>query len=181
MTIPLELAVYAAAVFLCYLPALNGPAIFDDTQVLKELERFEWKKTYFKRDNYRILTLLSFALQKQAWPHSMRSLHLGNMAIHAVNGLLVKAIGSKLGMDDGLALFAGLLFVVHPFAVNSVGYITGRASLLSSTFGFAAVLAVLSGYPILALSALGLSFSAKEDGAGFIPLVLCILIYRSVA
>ncbi len=174
--VPLEWFLYPCACFLVYLPCLNGPPIFDDHVVIAELGGFQWTKAYFRRDNYRILTLLTLGLQK-LWPGTIRSIHVGNMLIHTVNGFVVKAIGSRLGMDDGLALLAGLLFVVHPFAVNSVGYITGRASILSSTFGLLAVLAVVSGWGLLAIPLIGLAFLAKEDGAGFVPLVVILSLY----
>jgi hypothetical protein len=175
LTIPLEYLLYPLACFIVYLPCLNGPPIFDDNQVIPEARSFRWSR--LKDRPYRLLTLLTFAGQFQ-WPGTIRSLHVGNMLIHSINGVILLHIAQSMGWDYGLALLTGLLFVVHPFAVNSVGYLTGRASILSATFGLGAVLVVLLGHGLLALPLLFLAFCSKEDGVGFVPLILSILIYK---
>lgn len=172
----LSLLVYPFAAVLCYWPALNGAPIFDDLEVLKLVEsyRFKWR---YMRTRHRTLTLASYAIQK-LWPATIRSLHVANALIHAINGMIVAQISNQLGNDETTSFLIGLLFTVHPFGVNTVSYLSGRASILSTMFGLFAVLALLTpGQSQWAFLTLGLSLLCKEDGLGFTPLVLAIALY----
>ena len=92
---------------------------------------------------FRFLLLSSFSIQYNTtglltWPF-----HLFNMAIHVTNSSLVVLLAMRLLRTDGIrdpwrmrgaALFAGVLFAVHPLLVEGVTYISGRSSSLATTF-----------------------------------------------
>lgn len=80
-------------------------------------------------------------------------------------------IAAILGLPD---LLAGALFVVHPFAVNTVGYIAARASIVSTLCGLAGVWAILAGYSWWSLLFLVLAMFAKEDGIAFAMLFVAL-------
>jgi tetratricopeptide (TPR) repeat protein len=170
LELPLMLLAYPFFAILCYLTCFKGTPIFDDMEVLENASALSWRWKFI-RGMYRPVTTVSYALQK-FWPNTFRSIHAGNALIHAFNGMIVSQIASQLGMDEWTAFVSGLLFTVHPFASNTVAFMSGRASILSSSFGFLAVLSVLSEFWPLALPFLGLAFLSKEDGIGFFPLVL---------
>lgn len=173
ITVPLSLMAYPFAALLCYFPCFNGGPIFDDIEVLRNVEHYTGKWKYLL-SRYRTLTLASYAMQK-FWPGTMRSLHIVNALIHSLNGMLLAQIATTLGFDEVTAFLAGLLYTIHPFAANTVSYITGRASILSTTFGLLAVWALLTpGQSHWALLPLGLSLLCKEDGLGFVPLLLAL-------
>ncbi len=68
--------------------------------------------------------------------------HILNIAIHAVNGLLVMWIAeSAAGLALVPAMFAGLVFVLLPIQAESVAWVTGRVDSLPTFFYFAAFLA----------------------------------------
>ena len=67
--------------------------------------------------------------------------HLVNIALHAANGLLVMWIAeAAAGLGLVSAAAAGLLFVVLPIQVESVGWVTGRVDSLPAFFYFASFL-----------------------------------------
>ena len=177
ITLPLSLILYPIAAFLVYFPSLNGGAIFDDLDILQNVEKFRWEWRYILI-RFRPLTLISYALQK-IWPGTMRSLHIVNICLHAINGLIVEQIARTIGFDVGLATLAGLLFVVHPFAANTTGYITGRASLISCGFGLFAAWLILAGWGWLSPLFLFLAVLGKEDAAGFVPLAILLALWIS--
>jgi hypothetical protein len=67
--------------------------------------------------------------------------HILNIAIHALNGLLVMWIAqAAAGVTLVPAMFAGLVFVLLPIQAESVAWITGRVDSLPACFYFASFL-----------------------------------------
>ena len=67
--------------------------------------------------------------------------HTVNIALHAVNGLLVMGIAeAAAGLALLPAMFAGLVFVVLPIQAESVAWVTGRVDSLPTFFYFASFL-----------------------------------------
>ncbi len=155
--------------FLAYWPCVNGPFLFDDRDaILHNPEVVQGKiKPLLKTPFGRGLTLASYAVQS-LWPKTSRSFHIVNILLHAVNGGICQRILLTLGFDLVTADRGAILYVVLPFAANTVSYITGRASMLSATFGLLGIWAILAGYPGLSLIALLWAIYAKEDGMGYV-------------
>jgi len=95
----------------------------------------------------RYLGLLSFAINYRLGGLEVFGYHLGNLLIHAVNGLLVfwlTAITLRTPAmrtaETGplvrrhLPLTAGLLFAVHPLATQAVTYVSQRYASLATLF-----------------------------------------------
>jgi len=67
--------------------------------------------------------------------------HVINIALHAINGLLVMGIAeSAAGLSLVPASAAGLIFVLLPIQAESVAWITGRVDSLPTLFYFASFL-----------------------------------------
>jgi Tfp pilus assembly protein PilF len=169
MNISLNLAwfLYPVMAIVVYWRCLTGPPIFDDNDTLKGIGGYEWRFRAMCRERQRPITTFTYALQAK-WPNTIRGLHVGNCLIHAATGIVVQRLALAIGMEPVTALIAGWLFVVHPFAVNTVAYLSGRASLLSTFFGLLAVLLTLGGHPVLALPLLVASAVSKQDGLAFL-------------
>lgn len=94
---------------------------------------------------FRFLLLCTFALQYNTTGDDPLPFHLVNLAIHAVNALLVASLARRLLSRVGpaayregwglrwAALATGALFAVHPLLVEGVTYISGRSSSLATT------------------------------------------------
>ena len=111
--------------------------------------------TILHRDLYQPVPLLSFsaefavaiplglfdeAVEGGAW-----LFHLTNVALHALNALLVFAVILALRGTEHkdsaptIATIAGVLFAIHPLEVEVVAWINGRMMLLSTLFGLASL------------------------------------------
>jgi tetratricopeptide (TPR) repeat protein len=165
-------AVVAAAAIAPYLGILDAPFVFDDVKLVAENEhlRAGWEDPWSivstfditsrrwededLRPNYRPLRFLSYLLDyglTRLWfgefPDARLPpffFHLTNVLLHAVNALLVLALGRRLLLDlarEGDRRAAGfaagmacLFFALHPLATEAVTYVSGRRDVLSTVF-----------------------------------------------
>lgn len=79
--------------------------------------------------------------------------HFVNVALHAASGVMVYLLLSRFGGDSGResrpyetpALFAALLFVLHPVQTEAVTYVSGRSMSLMAFFYLGSLLAYVRG------------------------------------
>jgi tetratricopeptide (TPR) repeat protein len=124
------------AVFCVFWPALNGGWIGDDylyittNSLLYDPARL-WK-AWFQPGSfieyYPIEQSVQF-FQWQLWRNDTFGYHLTNIVLHATSALLVWRLLSKFGLR--LAWLGGLIFAVHPMAVDSVALVNELKSALS--------------------------------------------------
>jgi hypothetical protein len=75
--------------------------------------------------------------------------HVANIALHAVNGLLVMWIAeAAAGLSLIPAAFAGVVFVLLPIQAESVAWVTGRVDSLPAFFYFASFLLYVRSVPL---------------------------------
>jgi len=108
--------------------------------------------------------------------------HVVNVALHALNALLVYVLMRRLLplMDvraaavASLAFWIAILFALHPAQTESVTYVSGRSGSLMASFYFAAILAHLrSRWMLSALLLLG-ALLCKEN-AWTLPVALLLI------
>jgi hypothetical protein len=131
---------------------------------------------------YRPLTVATFAADVALYGLDPAGYRLQNALWHAVNALLVLLVARALTGRRGVALAAGLLFALHPFAPNTVACAVAYAlSLLAKESGLflLPVLLLLDGRrlrrraawtPHLALGAVTLVYLAARAAALGTPL-----------
>ncbi|MBK8267725.1 MAG: hypothetical protein IPK83_05225 [Planctomycetes bacterium] len=73
--------------------------------------------------------------------------HLTNVVLHALNALFVTLIALRMSRRASIALITGLLFACHPFAAETVAWVSGRMMLLSTTFALVTIWLCLSSRP----------------------------------
>jgi len=137
------------AVALAYFNALSGPFQFDDWNVIVHNPAV----TAWLPDvgGLRPLLKLSYALNWRIDPAPF-GFHLFNGVLHALNALLVYALGARLAapvLDAAAArraaLIGALLFALHPVHTEAVTYISGRSAALMTFFYLASLLAWVHG------------------------------------
>ena len=136
-------ATATAAVLALYLPFVGAPFEYDDkveilaNRVLRSPSDLGEMVRY---NPFRVLLLYSFSWDLWAWgfrPSGYRAL---NIAIHAANTLLLLGVLEALALRlkrprSGWFVVAGTAaFAVHPLAIESVTYISGRSSSLATFF-----------------------------------------------
>ena len=143
----LLLALVVAGCAALFGPFLAVPWEYDDKVeiLLNRVIRHPGDVAEMVRYNpFRVLLLYTFAWDLWAWgidrPAGFRLL---NLAIHAGNSalllLLLDRLGARLGprsRSTHLVFVAAgtLLFAVHPLAIESVTYVSGRSSSLATTW-----------------------------------------------
>ncbi len=111
---------------------MNGPFLYEDAyHVGVPLTWIAWQAP-------RSLTFLTFWLTP-----TPLSAHVGNLAIHLLNGLLLYTLASRLLTAMNAAFVTGL-FWLHPIQSEAVAYITGRGELLAATGMLIALLGLLA-------------------------------------
>ena len=137
-------AILAAAVVLAYVNALGGAFQFDDYNVIVHNPAVHSLAAWLhSMPGIRPLLKLSYAL---SWTFGAGpfGFHVFNIAIHAVNTILVywllRAVGPE-AMSFGWAPFVGaLLFALHPVQTEAVTYVCGRSVSLMALFYLTSVL-----------------------------------------
>jgi len=147
-----------AAAILPFAPALGGGFVYDDfPAILKnpsvlgaDVLRIFTSGSYWREETvgYRPVTTLSFIANRAASGGAAWAFHATNLALHALNTLLVAALAGALLARGGFdarranagAAAGALLFAIHPAQVEAVaGIAAGRAELLSLGFVLAAL------------------------------------------
>ena len=123
----------AGVAVLAYLPSLAGPFHFDDYNVIVHYPTVHSWSSLLERagGGVRAVLTASYTLN---WTIDSGPLgfHALNIALHALNAVLLFSVGRRLFPDkgDAPALMAALLFALHPMQTEAVTYISGRSSSL---------------------------------------------------
>ncbi len=84
--------------------------------------------------NYAPVHLLSYMLDHVLWGLWAGGFLLGNLVLHALNGLLLYLFFFRFLADRVAAWFGAALFLLHPVQVESVAWISQRKNLLAMFF-----------------------------------------------
>lgn len=180
-----------------YVRALAGPFQFDDRGViLGDASVHSLSGTLTSLGGLRPLLKLSYAVSWALGGGSPLAFHVFNLLLHLVNVALVLRLyraacdrSSRFpfrGASEPGALFAAVLFALHPIQTEAVSYVSGRSASLSTCFLLGALLLYAHGVRTLrprfwlGYTALvfGAAVAAKETSAtlplGLLLWDLCI-------
>jgi len=138
-------AVILLATLIAYFPALPGDFLWDDAghvtrpdlQSTSGLVRI-WTEVGATQQYYPLLHS-AFWLEYQVWGDNPAGYHLINVLWHALAATLLVVLLRRLAVPG--ALIAGLVFALHPVAVESVAWIAEQKNTLSTVCYLAAALA----------------------------------------
>ena len=129
--------------FLAYWPTFfNGFTNWDDqylvtwNPLVTELSWDSVREMFssFSVNHYLPLTLLSYALEFHIYGWNPLIYHITNVAIHALNGVLVFWLLMLLTEHKVGAVVGALVWLLHPLRVESVAWIAERKDVLSALF-----------------------------------------------
>ncbi len=127
-----------AATVIAYHPALHGGPLWDDFGhiTVPELRSLDglwriWSELGATQQYYPLLHS-AFWLEHKLWGDAFLGYHLVNVVFHAASACLLVLILRRLALPG--ALFAGLIFALHPVAVESVAWISEQKNTLSALF-----------------------------------------------
>ena len=137
-----EWLLIAVAVFIAYFPALSGGLLWDDLShiTVPELRSLQglwriWTELGATQQYYPVLHS-AFWLEHRLWGDSLAGYHVAGVVLHAAAASLLVLILRQLDVPG--ALFAGLIFLLHPVCVESVAWISEQKNTLSAVFYLAA-------------------------------------------
>lgn len=84
--------------------------------------------------NYAPLHLISYMIDYSLWGLNPAGYLFVNILLHSLNGLLLYRILADRFLSPATALFAALVFIVHPVQVESVAWISERKNVLCMLF-----------------------------------------------
>ena len=152
----------ALVVGILYSNTLDSPFVFDDGRNIvqnrfievADLSFGELSEAAFASPLDRPVASLSFALNYHFGRFEVAGYHVVNIAIHAINGVLVHLLalfafrrrsGAQESLAGPMALLAALVFVAHPLQIQSVTYIVQRMNSLATMFYLLALLLYIHG------------------------------------
>jgi tetratricopeptide (TPR) repeat protein len=175
-----------------YGPALNGPFVFDDQYLPFFSPHFAEQPMLLAIRGVRPFLMFTFWVNSHMAGTQPYLYHLFNLLFHVVNSLLVFLIARKLiswagsegRVRDGLAAFAGALFLLHPVQTESVSYVASRSENLSALLLFGAIavfvlrrrMAVSWPVSLAILILYGAAVSTKEHTV-VLPAILLLIDY----
>lgn len=177
---------------LLYLPSLYHDFVFDDGSLVVEnpyIKSWKYLPQMLGKDAWNIwdpgnywrpVFSISLALDYSLWGLNPLGFHLTNILLHAINTVLLFSLGKKL-QNTACAVFASLLFAVHPIQAHAVSVIsTMRADLLAACFALLSLDAFFSRRTILFSVALMLALLSKETSIVFPVAILfaCIMMEK---
>lgn len=140
------LAVIAAVVFI---PAFSAGFVWDDSIIVDLPESVNgFGDIWFNpsllqgEGHYWPVVYTTFWIEYQLWGLDPMGYHIVNVALHALNTMLVYALLRRLKVPG--AWFAAAVFAVHPVHVDSVAWTIERKDVLSALFYLAAALLYFS-------------------------------------
>lgn len=168
----------AAAAFVVFLPSLfHGWTNYDDPMFLlnetgwRGLGPEQWRWAFASKTGsvYQPLAWLTYGLDYAIWGMDARGYHLQSVLWHALSAALMFLLARRLleaarpGPDaDAGALFAALVFALHPLRVESVSWASERRDVVCCAFFLAAVFAYVRGRrPVAVFGLFLLSLLAK--------------------
>jgi tetratricopeptide (TPR) repeat protein len=132
----LRVLLIVGAVVWIYAPAFHGDWIWDDYGYLASHLHLQnptelWK-TWFapgSLEDYYPVESAVLLVQWHLWHNATLGYHLTNAFLHVVNALLIWRLLGRIGLRH--AWLGGLIFAIHPIAVDSVAWIVELKNTLS--------------------------------------------------
>jgi tetratricopeptide (TPR) repeat protein len=134
-----------------------------------------WRPT-FPSNLYRPFATLSYLVNYRILGNGTNpaGYHAVNLALHLANAGWVVALTTRFARSRVLALVAGLIFVAHPAAVESVTNVVGRADLLAGFFVLAGLYFHAANRPLVFVAASIAGVLCKENAVVLLPAAVAL-------
>jgi len=127
-----------------YFPSLKGEFLlnFDDEKLILNStieqglnwQAFQTLFSEFVFGLYHPITSLTWLIESEIFGFDPFYFQLDNILLHAINAFLVFLFIGRLLSNKGIAIFSGLLFLVHPMYVENISWLSSRKDLVYGLF-----------------------------------------------
>jgi tetratricopeptide (TPR) repeat protein len=176
--------VVCGATLAVYATALGDAFVWDDGNIIvanpsikhwNEAARLFVSSLERNTEYYRPMLGLSFLTDYQLFGPWPAGFHLTSILVHAGVGVLLYLLAARVLADPLAALFAALLFVVHPLHTEAVTYVSGRSDPLAALFALAALIwSIEPRRRALSVAAFFLALLSRETSVGVLLLVVLL-------
>ena len=196
---PRDLSVLAlvATVVLTYANIFDNAFLFDDEfLVLKNtyLDSFAAIGRIFASSStagagfsdsfYRPAQGVAYLLINQAFGREPWAFHALNVALHALNAVMVWRLGRRLGLKPAAALIGALLWAVHPLHVEAITYVSATADPLHAGFALLALNLLLPRQTrgtVAAATVAGAAALLSKESAIVVPALVMVILFMTSA
>jgi tetratricopeptide (TPR) repeat protein len=117
----------------------DDPVYVTESQLVRDLSPSGIARIFDPRSHvvydWTPLVTLTYAAEVHAVGAPLPALHhTTNVLLHAATAALAVGLLRRMGLTLAVALIGGLLFAVHPLQVESVAWVSGRKTILSTLF-----------------------------------------------
>jgi hypothetical protein len=154
-------AVFVAAAFIIYAPAVGIGLLSDDFVIARWAERLEL--VHFGATGFVRPGVPAFWWMLRLLPGDFAA-HVANIVLHGVNGALVSLIAVRLGLRRAEAVAAGVMFVLFPGLSEAIVWLSGVQDVLMATLTLMAVAFATADEPrlVAAIAASAAALLVKE-------------------
>ncbi len=121
---------------------------------------------------YRPILEVIYRLEYRLFGLNPHAYHAMNVLLHAINGVLVFFLLSRLRLARGMAWVVAALFLLHPVQSESVACVAGISNIAAAFFVLVCLNCYVRGRPLWALAAFILALFTKEST---LVLPLCVM------
>ena len=174
---------------LCYVNSLPNDFVFDDGPIVSSnpairaltpiqfLTSPYWTKQQYA-GIYRPFTIFSLSVDYAIWKRWAPGFRFTNLAVHAINGVLLFALCVSLVGPGVVPLAAMIIYLIHPVHTETVTSIVGRSELFAACFILSAWLLFRKGRTTWAAIAFAFALLSKEN-AIVLPAILVLDMWLS--
>ena len=137
-----------------------------------------WMATTQWYGHWMPLTWFSFCLNYALFGFNPMAWHAVNIGLHAISTVLMYCIARRLVGSVGGAVFAALLFSVHPLRMESVAWITERKDVLMGVFFLGSALLWMQGRRWWSFAAFVAACASKSPAVVLPVMLLALEWYR---
>lgn len=131
-----SLAVFGPSLGHDFLVNWDDPGYVTKNEAIRAITIANLEKVFttFYVGNYAPLQMVSYMVDHALWGLKPAGFIFGNIFCHTLAGVLFYALLRRFSFSVGAALFAALLFLLHPVQVESVVWISQRKNVLAMVF-----------------------------------------------
>ncbi|HZV80594.1 MAG TPA: tetratricopeptide repeat protein [Geobacteraceae bacterium] len=131
-----SLAVFAPSMGHDFLVNWDDPGYVTKNEAIRSINWVNLKAVFsrFYVGNYAPLQMVSYMVDYALWGLKPAGFIFANIFCHTAAGVLFYALLRRFSFTVGGALFAALLFLLHPVQVESVAWIAQRKNVLAMVF-----------------------------------------------
>lgn len=182
----ISLSIYYPSIF----ASINTVDDEDMITNLLNIDSINFKSIFFPGTNiqyYRPVLYLTFIFDRFVWLCDESFMHLENVIVHTINGILVFFVSREilkkiLFKPETVSFFIALFFLLHPLNTEPVNWISGRTDLLAGMFVLLSIYFLLTniskGYIWIWFSAIiyFLGLLSKESALSLLVVIMVLIL-----